>query len=310
FNGTDEALQYSIDRAPAPDGLDRWASDRDLKEDNSVSAKYVSRDTPGYSDLDDYGTWSEVPDYGHVWYPTAVDPGWAPYSSGYWGWVGPWGWTWIDYSPWGFAPFHYGRWAFVGNRWGWCPGPIYARPFYGPAFVGFFGGAHFGVGFGFGIGGGVGWFPLGWGEPFHPWFHGSRGFVNRINVHNTVIRNTTIIHNNNFNYRYAGNTRAVTVASRSSFANGERINRGQYHVTQASLRGGQVMRNPGFNAGNQSRFGAANAGARFSTPSSAIQNRQVMTRTAPSNAASHSPSRTMTTRNFTPGHVGNDPTRR
>src|SRR5262249_23158866 len=106
FNGADEALQYSIDRAPGPDGLDRWASDRDLKEDNSVSAKYVSRDTPGYSDLDDYGTWSEVPEYGHVWYPTAVDPGWAPYSSGYWGWVGPWGWTWIDYSPWGFAPFH------------------------------------------------------------------------------------------------------------------------------------------------------------------------------------------------------------
>src|SRR5262249_23988818 len=200
FTGEDSNIQYNVNRAAGPDGLDRWASERDLKEDNSVSAKYVSREVPGYSDLDDNGTWSEVPEYGHVWYPSAVDVGWAPYSYGYWGWVGPWGWTWVDYAPWGFAPFHYGRWAFIGDRWGWCPGPIYARPFYGPAFVGFFGGG-FGAGFGFGFGGGVGWFPLGWGEPFHPWFRGSRVFVNNINIHNTVFRNNTVISNNRFNYR-------------------------------------------------------------------------------------------------------------
>jgi len=307
FTGPDSDVQYSVGRAPSPDGLDRWSNERDLKEDNSVSAKYVSRDTPGYSDLDDHGTWDEVPEYGHVWYPSGVDVGWAPYSTGYWGWVSPWGWTWIDYSPWGFAPYHYGRWAFVGGRWGWCPGPIYARPFYGPAFVGFFGGSHWGVGFGFGFGGGVGWFPLGWGEPFHPWFRCGRGFQERINVRNTFIRNTTIIHNNNFNYRFANNTRAVTVASRNSFVNGERINRGQFHVTQASLRGSQVTHNPGLSPTRQSHFGAANAGARVSTPSSAIQNRQVMARTAPNRVASNAPVRTMNTRGLTPGRVGNSP---
>ncbi|HXL21697.1 MAG TPA: DUF6600 domain-containing protein, partial [Candidatus Dormibacteraeota bacterium] len=302
FSGTDDNVNYSVDKAAGPDGLDRWASDRDLKEDNSVSARYVSRDTPGYSDLDDNGTWSEQPEYGHVWYPNEVDPGWAPYSDGYWASVGPWGSTWIGYEPWGFAPYHYGRWAFIGSRWGWCPGPYYGRPFYGPAFVGFYGG-----GFGFGFGGGIGWFPLGFGEPFHPWFRGGRGFVHNINVRNTNIRNTNIINNNHFNYAYAHNARAVTVASRSAFTNGQRINRGATHVTAASLRGAQVTNNPGVNAAQQSHFGAANTGARVARPPSAVQNRQVMARTAPAAAASHMPVRTMNTRALTPGRTGNAP---
>ena len=54
-----------------------------------------------------------------MWYPNSVEVGWAPYSDGYWSYVGPWGWTWVDYEPWGYAPFHYGRWAYIGNRWGW-----------------------------------------------------------------------------------------------------------------------------------------------------------------------------------------------
>jgi len=63
FNGTDN-IEYNINRAPDPDGLDRWAAERDLKEDKSVSGKYVSRDMPGYSDLDDYGKWQDEPEYG------------------------------------------------------------------------------------------------------------------------------------------------------------------------------------------------------------------------------------------------------
>src|SRR5258707_144237 len=145
------------------------------------------------SDLDDYGDWRDSPEYGHAWYPREVAPGWAPYSYGYWNWVGPWGWTWVDYSPWGFAPYHYGRWNYFAGGWGWCPGPYFGPPVYGPAFVGFFGG-----GFGFG----VGWFPLGFGEPFFPWFGCSHNFIERINVRNTFIRNTnvfkTTIRNANF----------------------------------------------------------------------------------------------------------------
>src|SRR6516225_251575 len=213
FNGTDN-VTYFVAAAPAPDDFDRWSNDRDLRDDNSVSARYVSRDVPGYSDLDDNGTWNEEPDYGPVWYPNAVDAGWAPYSSGYWNYVGPWGWTWVGYEPWGFAPYHYGRWAFIGNRWGWCPGPYYARPIYGPAFVGFLGGG-FGFGFGFGFGAGIGWFPLGFREPFHPWYHTSAIYIRNVNFANTRFRNANVINSRgNFNYAYAHNVRAVTVASR------------------------------------------------------------------------------------------------
>ena len=65
----------------------------------------------GYADLDHYGTWETIAEYGAVWYPTDVAPDWAPYSDGYWTDVGGWGPTWVDAAPWGYAPFHYGRWA-------------------------------------------------------------------------------------------------------------------------------------------------------------------------------------------------------
>ncbi len=76
----------------------------------------------GVEDLDQYGSWSNDPDYGPVWAPTVIVAGWAPYRFGHWAWVDPWGWTWIDDAPWGFAPFHYGRWAFRSNAWVWVPG--------------------------------------------------------------------------------------------------------------------------------------------------------------------------------------------
>jgi uncharacterized membrane protein YgcG len=288
FEGADNP-QFNESAAPAPDGLDRWAAERDLRDDNSVSQKYVSPDVPGASDLDDHGTWNEEPDYGAVWYPNDVAPGWAPYSYGAWNYVGPWGWTWVGYEPWGFAPYHYGRWAFIGSRWGWCPGPIYARPFYGPAFVGWLGGPRFGVGFGFGAGFGVGWFPLGFHEPWYPGFHASRLYVNNINVHNTVIRNTTVLSTRSFNnYAYAHNTSAVTAASRSAFVGGQAINRGANHITAASLRGAEVMNRNSFAPTRASSFGAAHMTA-HATPSAAVQNRSVMARTAPGAAASHQP---------------------
>jgi hypothetical protein len=308
LNGVDEP-QYNVESAPALDDLDRWANDRDLKEEHSESSKYVSRDVPGYSDLDDNGSWREEPDYGPVWYPSTVAVGWAPYSYGYWNWVGPWGWTWVDYAPWGFAPYHYGRWAFVGGAWGWCPGPIYARPFYGPAFVGFLGGG-FGVGFGGGWGGGIGWFPLGWGEPFHPWYHTSNLYVRNVNITNTRITNVNTLNNsngNNFNYRYAHESRAVTAASRNAFVNGQAVNRGSMRVTQASLRGAQVTNRADFTPTRSSYTGAANARGRVSTPPSSVANRSVVARTAPAAAASHLPVRTMNTQGLSAGRSGNSP---
>ena len=312
FNGTED-VRYGISAAPGPDNFDQWAQGRDEKEDNSTSARYVSRDTVGYSDLDDNGTWDEVPEYGHVWYPNSVEVGWAPYSDGYWSSVGPWGWTWVDYEPWGYAPFHYGRWAYIGNRWGWCPGSYYARPYWGPAFVGFYGGGGWGVGFGFG--GGVGWFPLGFGEPFCPWYRHSFGYARNINIYNTRIRNVNVFNNRNFgrnfNYAYAHNARAATFTSRNNFTNGGRINRGEFHVTDASLRGEHLADNNrvGGSPTRQSFFGAGHNSGRVAAPSAAIENRSVVARNNPAPGASHMPTRsfnagTMRPATERPGNVG------
>jgi hypothetical protein len=198
-NGT--SMTVDLHAAPAMDSFDEWARSRDEHLDHSASSRYVSPDVVGYQDLDEYGVWKETPDYGEVWYPS-VAPGWAPYYYGHWIWDDPWGWTWVDYEPWGFAPFHYGRWVWWGGGWGWAPGPIFARPFYAPALVAWYGGGWggFGFGFGFGFGGGFGWCPLGFGEPFIPWYGVSRGYFNSVNITNTRFTNINItnIYNNNF----------------------------------------------------------------------------------------------------------------
>jgi ferric-dicitrate binding protein FerR (iron transport regulator) len=197
YDGT--SLKHDIHAAPAADDFDQWAFARDQKLDHSESARYVSPDVPGYEDLDEYGTWHNTPDYGAVWAPT-VAPGWAPYYNGNWIWQYPWGWTWVEYEPWGYAPFHYGRWVWAGGYWGWAPGPIWARPYYSPALVAWFGGAGWGINFGFGFGGGFGWCPLGFGEPFIPWYHAGFGYFNRVNLTNTRFTNVNIrnVYNNNF----------------------------------------------------------------------------------------------------------------
>ena len=82
------------------------------------------RDVIGYEDLDEYGTWRVVAEYGNVWIPRSVPADWAPYRYGHWAWIDPWGWTWVDDAPWGFAPFHYGRWARVRLVGAGCPGPV------------------------------------------------------------------------------------------------------------------------------------------------------------------------------------------
>ncbi len=151
------------------DGFDAWVATRDRRYDRGSSNNYVSREMVGWADLEEHGTWSQVPEYGAVWYPTEVAADWAPYRNGYWAQVGGWGPTWVDYAPWGYAPSHYGRWVFIGNRWAWTPGAYVARPFWAPALVGWTGGAawSFSVNAGAPV---YGWVPLAWGEAYRPWW--------------------------------------------------------------------------------------------------------------------------------------------
>ncbi len=166
-----DASVVDVRNGVGQDGFDAWSASRDRHYERNRAQAFVSRQMVGSADLDDWGTWQATPEYGPVWYPTAVADDWAPYRFGYWTTVGGWGYTWVDYAPWGYAPFHYGRWAFVGGRWGWCPGAYVARPIWAPALVGWIGGPTWGVSAG--LGSPVyGWVPLGWGEPYHPWWRG------------------------------------------------------------------------------------------------------------------------------------------
>jgi hypothetical protein len=179
----DTALRdYDTYRPDADDDLARFAASRDRAWENSVAARYVSREVIGFQELDAYGQWQQTPDYGWVWFPTRVAAGWAPYRDGHWAWVEPWGWTWIDDAPWGFAPSHYGRWALVRERWCWVPGPVTARPVYAPALVAF-------VGAGSGV---VGWFPLAPREVYRPAYTVSRDYFTRVNVTNTTVNVTQV----------------------------------------------------------------------------------------------------------------------
>ena len=214
--------------APKFDDWDKWNYARTNALLDAVSARHVSPGTYGVSDLDRYGSWRVVDTYGSVWVPTAVQPGWVPYSTGSWTQDPSYGWTWVDTAPWGWAPYHYGRWVSVGGFWAWAPGPVVARPVYAPALVAFFGGPNVRVGISIG-GPVVGWVALGWGEPLVPWW-GRPGFIHEPSwggwggprvVNNTVITNTTVVNVQNINvYRNSSVQNAVVVVNENRFGRG------------------------------------------------------------------------------------------
>ena len=193
--------------APEIDSWDRWNYDRTEGLLDSISERYIPYGVAGASDLDHYGNWRVAPDYGPIWVPDSVPPGWAPYSTGRWGWDPYYQWTWIDDAPWGWAPFHYGRWVYLGGYWAWAPGPVMRHPVYAPALVAFF---DVGPDVSMGLSSaGMGWVALGWGEPLMPWW-GRPGFVgrpwwggwggprvvNNVVVHNTYVNVTHITYDN------------------------------------------------------------------------------------------------------------------
>jgi uncharacterized protein DUF6600 len=174
-----EGLDNVSGDLPRRDSFDRWVDSRIERAESRQANRYLSRDLVGYEDLDDYGSWSQEPDYGPVWVPRITVATWAPYRYGHWAWIAPWGWTWVDDAPWGFAPFHYGRWAHVRNRWCWVPGPVVRRPYYAPALVAFVGSP--GASFTISSGPAVAWFPLGPREEYRPVYRASTTYVTRIN---------------------------------------------------------------------------------------------------------------------------------
>ena len=164
FMGTGARLQYAI-VDPVADAFSAWSDQRE-RADRGISQTYVSPEMTGAEELDRHGRWQQDPEYGPLWFPRDVGPGWAPYTVGRWMWVEPWGWTWVDAAPWGFAPFHYGRWVQRGPLWGWAPGRYEHRPVYAPALVGWVDGPPphrpgIDINISIGRGGSRNWYPLG-----------------------------------------------------------------------------------------------------------------------------------------------------
>ncbi len=200
----------------AYDDFDSWNAQRDQYAQQAYSDQYINPDMVGADDLNADGHWVWEPDYGNVWVPYGVAPGWAPYHDGRWAWEPYYGWTWVGYEPWGWAPYHYGRWLYTGGYgWAWYPGPVYVRPVYRPALVAFFGfgsgGSSFSLAFG-----NVGWVPLAPYEPFHPWWGPT--IVNRtvINITNVNVTNVNVTHI----YRNALVRNGVAVVSHANFTDG------------------------------------------------------------------------------------------
>jgi TonB family protein len=260
-SGTDY-ISYDIYNLPGRDSFDQWSYTRQLREERSRSARYVSPELTGYEDLDRNGTWRTDRTYGPVWVPTRVSRDWAPYRDGHWAWVEPWGWTWVDDSPSGFVTSHYGRWAHTnsvygaGGGWVWVPPRRETRqdvpaqrPVYSPALVTFVGDSNSSRDFG--NGGGVAWVPLAPGEVYVPAHQTSPTYVTNVNVTNTVVKQTTITNvvnnvvNNNvqtttyINQNVAG---AVTAVPQATFVNAQPVARAAVRVAPSAITTAPAVR--------------------------------------------------------------------
>jgi hypothetical protein len=173
------------------DEWDQWNSERNQYLARLGQQRRSSDDWRwDYAELDSYGSWYDIPEYGRAWRPYS-DTEWVPFRDGRWTWYDSFGWTWISHEPWGWLPYHYGRWALVGGfGWCWVPGGFYDP--WCPGAVSWVMGPSW-----------VGWCPL---APYEPWYayqhaHASNVFVSK-------------------NYRYRD---CITYLPRETFVNGTAV---------------------------------------------------------------------------------------
>lgn len=119
-----DVAEYALNKGTEADDLDDWSKQRDeaLTTYNAANHNTQSPYQYGASDLDQYGQYTQDPQYGNVWQPYGVSMDWDPFSNGYYANSGI-GTTWVSSYPWGWMPYRYGRWIFINGRgWCWAPG--------------------------------------------------------------------------------------------------------------------------------------------------------------------------------------------
>ncbi|MDR3667012.1 MAG: hypothetical protein P4L35_09230 [Ignavibacteriaceae bacterium] len=127
-------------------------------------------------DLNQYGEWVNINEYGRVWHPSVIDS-WQPFTNGHWTYDGN-DWVWVSYEPFGWIVYHYGSWENSPDYgWIWIPG----RDAWSPARVQWID-----------YGDNIGWAPMRannrqWSEPWennsvHPWMVVRMEDFNRENI--------------------------------------------------------------------------------------------------------------------------------
>ena len=218
----DSGRNYVVGQLEQEDEFDNWSARRDSRyAGNYETHRYIPETVyVGASDLDRYGRWVYLADYGYCWTPSVYVSGWAPYRYGYWRYSSNWGWNWISYDPWGWLPYHYGRWwCSPSFGWVWLPGSSWGCGWWSPGLVRFSSWDSY-----------VGWIPLGPGDYYHGYYH---GHPHGYHGGNTYVQNNTVV-NNYYNLDNAGHHNAVTYVNSDDFRQGRGIGYSSYSRSNAS----------------------------------------------------------------------------
>ena len=221
--------EYQVAQANERDSWDEWNDNRDRSISGAQAWQFTNSYYTGSEDLDRYGDWVQVPDFGRCWAPY-VEAGWVPYRNGRWVSDSYYRWIWVGYEPWGWTPYHYGRWVLYDGIWCWWPGvdSKHPSPQWAPGNVAFLGiGGHPG---GPGMGWefeSIAWCPLGPHDPLYAWWGKDRDF-DIIDVNNAgagiVAATDSPLRNSGANLQRiltdVDLRPAITVVSAQEFANG------------------------------------------------------------------------------------------
>jgi hypothetical protein len=154
-------LAFNTQKGIVKDAWDQWTQARDRQGLLTAKDEPVHPMGPsyGWSDLNTFGEWVELPGRRFGWSPYAR-AGWSPYTSGRWAWYPGFGWTWISGEPWGWVTDHCGLWDFDASfGWYWMS-PMFGCGLWEPSMVNWYAGR-----------GWIGWAPRGnpgTGGPGHP----------------------------------------------------------------------------------------------------------------------------------------------
>ncbi len=104
--------------------FDQWDKNgNDYQKQYSSLRNGATNSMYGSSDLNYYGSFTNMPGCGSMWRPYFASAAWSPFDNGVWTYYPNVGYSWVSPYPWGWLPFHSGNWVSCGGAgWGWQPG--------------------------------------------------------------------------------------------------------------------------------------------------------------------------------------------